>query len=457
MTKPDILTDPAGRKYLDVTDDWRTWTSNIHLFDEHALTLVGARQYPEGVTLLLGQGDVGTEISIEDFRAYLPRIAAQMPLGYRQDTITARYPRDIDRPDQPVYRHAVVIELPAPTDEQTRPPLTTTPVALTDTAPDAGQEPAEPNFARFPYAWMNTADRHAYRLWVTTHAGRNPDPWPRPLAFPAVMTVASLTVITLAWSALALAAALLTWLAGSFHGVLSTAAASTAARIVTDPIHAYLTAHAGPLPAAAIYGGWQLWGVATLIIATIWRNTGARIGWTLFGAASIYMVWRGTSLPSQPIAAGIAAMWWTTGALIAFRHRWTTPKIIAQIPGLGQRRDGTIVNATRAANQTIQGLIGDMPTPGTLTTPNRHPDINQNPLLGYRARRLIIDIIRNGPLGGMCAADIADQFADRTGSDVDAAALIDWLDDITADPDFCVTAPTFPGGPYRYDPDTEPA
>jgi len=78
----------------------------------------------------------------------------------------------------------------------------------------------------------------------------------------------------------------------------------------------------------------------------LFRANAARLGWVLYGIASTAMAWNASTGPSQPIVAGIAALWWTTLALFALRSSTRTRRVRAYLPQLPelattlQRRSG---------------------------------------------------------------------------------------------------------------------
>ncbi|MEU6205368.1 hypothetical protein ABZ814_17525 [Micromonospora musae] len=100
----------------------------------------------------------------------------------------------------------------------------------------------------------------------------------------------------------------------------------TYARIVLDPVRNYLTSHATGLPVdgTTLWWTWCLAG-ATLLVLSLFRSVGARIGWALYGASSAAMVAIGTVGPGRWIAAGICCLWWSLLSIPALSRRRARP------------------------------------------------------------------------------------------------------------------------------------
>lgn len=97
-------------------------------------------------------------------------------------------------------------------------------------------------------------------------------------------------------------------------------------RTITDPVRGYLTQHATGLPVTA-HTLWITWLAVTIglfILATIGFR-GARIGWTLLGAATTAMVYLGTPANSAPLAAGLTVTAWAVLSIAAFNRTTTIP------------------------------------------------------------------------------------------------------------------------------------
>lgn len=103
---------------------------------------------------------------------------------------------------------------------------------------------------------------------------------------------------------------LLDHLAADVH---DTPAIQNAVRLITEPIRNYLATHAAGtgLSASLLGDSWLAVG-GILILFALLESRGARIGWALYGAASVAMVWFGTDwIAHRPIAAGITGLTWT--------------------------------------------------------------------------------------------------------------------------------------------------
>ncbi len=93
-------------------------------------------------------------------------------------------------------------------------------------------------------------------------------------------------------------------------------------RVVVDPVHTYITDHAAGLPATPS----QLWWTWLIVTTGLWLlaaagSTGARIGWTLLGAATVAMVWAASPIDAHQLAAGVALTAWSALSVPAF-VRW---------------------------------------------------------------------------------------------------------------------------------------
>jgi hypothetical protein len=96
---------------------------------------------------------------------------------------------------------------------------------------------------------------------------------------------------------------------------------ATINQIISRPAHSYLAVHTTglPVPAAAVQGAWTLVMGLLLAWSVIGRSAGARIGWTLMGAASIAAIWAGSPAVNAPVAAGFALAVWSVLSIAAFR------------------------------------------------------------------------------------------------------------------------------------------
>ncbi|MGI5507466.1 hypothetical protein [Lentzea sp. CA-135723] len=96
---------------------------------------------------------------------------------------------------------------------------------------------------------------------------------------------------------------------------------SQMARLVHEPITAYLTEHSLGLPLAP-HGLALVWAIACAVLLVFaWAGShGARIGWVLVGAASAAMAYDGAQTVHAPLAAGVTALVWIAGSVPAFVH-----------------------------------------------------------------------------------------------------------------------------------------
>jgi hypothetical protein len=117
---------------------------------------------------------------------------------------------------------------------------------------------------------------------------------------------------------------------------------TAAADIVLQPVRRFLDAHAAGLPINedTLWWTWCASGIALFVAATLTRSHASRLGWILYGAATTAMVYNAAAAPTQPVSAGITALWWTGLSVVALRRRSTTPRVIADIPQLATRPVG---------------------------------------------------------------------------------------------------------------------
>ena len=91
--------------------------------------------------------------------------------------------------------------------------------------------------------------------------------------------------------------------------------------VVLDPVRKYLNGHAQGvrLPPDSLWTVWSLSGT-TLLFLAFRGSIGARVGWTIFGVGTCAMVWAETSQPSEWLATGIAALWWSALSVVAYKR-----------------------------------------------------------------------------------------------------------------------------------------
>ncbi|MGW6939991.1 hypothetical protein ACWGF3_13450 [Streptomyces xanthophaeus] len=102
--------------------------------------------------------------------------------------------------------------------------------------------------------------------------------------------------------------------------------------VVDTPIRTYIAQHTAGLPVsgAAIYTFWQLSGLFGLIGGFV-GVTGARLTWTVWGAATASVVWITTSADGRTVAAAIAVLAWTIASTLALRG-WSLRPVINNFP-----------------------------------------------------------------------------------------------------------------------------
>ena len=100
-------------------------------------------------------------------------------------------------------------------------------------------------------------------------------------------------------------------------------------------VRGYLTDHSAGLPisSATLMAMWQVWGSVAFFLAVV-GNLGGRIAWALFGFVTAAMVWSVTLPPSQAVAAGVTAFWWSALSVVAYGHE-------RRVARKRQRRTGT--------------------------------------------------------------------------------------------------------------------
>jgi hypothetical protein len=132
------------------------------------------------------------------------------------------------------------------------------------------------------------------------------------------------------------AVAAVVWLGSAVYGLITAAATdgrNTGAagvrwaaawrltRIITDPVHAYLTGHAAAIHTSGglLWTGW-LTTTAALFVLAVAGSTGARIGWTSTGALTTVVVYTNTPAAGRLIAVGITVTVWSLLSIAAFNR-----------------------------------------------------------------------------------------------------------------------------------------
>ncbi|MFH9677432.1 hypothetical protein ACH4L5_34915 [Streptomyces sp. NPDC017405] len=98
--------------------------------------------------------------------------------------------------------------------------------------------------------------------------------------------------------------------------------------VIDTPIRTYIAQHTGHLAVSgsAVYAFWQAAGLLGLV-GGFFHSTGARITYSLWGAASIGMVWSASPADGRTVATGIAVLAWTTASVFALRGLSLRPVI----------------------------------------------------------------------------------------------------------------------------------
>ncbi|WP_406003427.1 hypothetical protein [Streptomyces sp. NBC_00829] len=98
--------------------------------------------------------------------------------------------------------------------------------------------------------------------------------------------------------------------------------------VIDTPVRSYLAQHTGGLAVSgsAVYAFWQAVGLFGLV-GGFFYSTGARITYTLWGAASIGMVWSAAPADGRTVATGIAVLAWTIASVFTLRGLSLRPVI----------------------------------------------------------------------------------------------------------------------------------
>ncbi|MFC4065059.1 hypothetical protein [Actinoplanes subglobosus] len=144
--------------------------------------------------------------------------------------------------------------------------------------------------------------------------------WPPPWG-PSALAIAGMAVLVL------IVGGLLVPLVRGFAGFVINGAewtrSTAAADIVLQPVRQYIDAHAAGLPITSdtLWWTWCAAGIVLCLTSTLTRSLAAQLGWVLYGAASVAMVYNASSNPARPVAAAVAALWWIGFSFLALRRR----------------------------------------------------------------------------------------------------------------------------------------
>jgi hypothetical protein len=173
-------------------------------------------------------------------------------------------------------------------------------------------------------SWLDETITGAWRSAREQHAGPPPPMSRRDtigLVLIGLFGISALVIVVFV-----IVIPLLSWLIGLGTGAAGKGvdwlAAWNMSKVVTVPVRAYLDAHTEGLPVDAdfLWSAWLIAGSAIVVLG-FFGSTGARIGWALFGAMTVAMVWQQTAQPGRPVAAGIAVLWWIAFAVLVYRVR----------------------------------------------------------------------------------------------------------------------------------------
>ncbi|SCL21335.1 hypothetical protein [Micromonospora aurantiaca (nom. illeg.)] len=186
-------------------------------------------------------------------------------------------------------------------------------------------------------SWPAMLNEFGRDLWRRFHRNRASDEWPPDWLAPAAAVAGVLLIALLLYG---LIVPLIRWLASFTTDAVGDGAGWlrdwNLTHVVLDPVRSYLTAHSAGLPITAetLWWTWSVAGVGLFAFAFLWRAVAARLGWVLFGAATVAMVWATTTGPARTTTAGIAALWWIVLSLFALRRPWTQQRVTVHLPEL---------------------------------------------------------------------------------------------------------------------------
>ncbi|MFE6526078.1 hypothetical protein [Streptomyces sp. NPDC057794] len=130
---------------------------------------------------------------------------------------------------------------------------------------------------------------------------------------------------------------------------------------VDHPIRVFLADQAAHLAVApaALYAFWQLTGLLGLIGGFL-GNAGARIAWTLFGIASLAMIWSAAPAGGRAAATGLAALMWALASILALRGLTLRPIVHNHPPQFMPQFNPTLhLHATLPAATPVGGDFDD--------------------------------------------------------------------------------------------------
>ncbi|MFC8247573.1 hypothetical protein [Streptomyces chartreusis] len=98
--------------------------------------------------------------------------------------------------------------------------------------------------------------------------------------------------------------------------------------VIDTPVRAYLAQHTSGLAVSGstAYAFWQAVGLVGLI-GGFFHSSGARITWTVWGAATVAAVWSASPAAGRTVATAIAVLAWTIASAFALRGLSLRPVI----------------------------------------------------------------------------------------------------------------------------------
>lgn len=186
-------------------------------------------------------------------------------------------------------------------------------------------------------SWPGMLNEWSQDLWRRFHRSRTSNDWPPDWLAPAAAAAGVLLAALLLFG---LVIPLIRWLASLVVNAVGGGADWlqnwNLTHVVLHPVRDYLTAHSTDLPITAntLWWTWCAAGVGLFLFAFLFRAVAARLGWVLFGAATMAMVWATTTGPARTTTTGIAALWWIVLSLFALRRTWSQQNVTVHLPEL---------------------------------------------------------------------------------------------------------------------------
>jgi hypothetical protein len=356
-----------------VSKVWTDWAANCSVLREFDLRVdkVDTDATGRQVNIVLTRDG---RLDVEDLRAQLSRIRARLA-GTSYEGCRAL----IYAPEGPVNTATLALRLDRDED------LWDTPRPLTET-PDEPADP-EPGPQR-RWGWQTVLDRALVALHRKVRGADTeiPDGYPervhRQAALFGLALGAAGAVTVLAMAVVGLLGAIAT----SLGQALGNLATGDAASVVLGPVRSYTEAFLDgpPFGGHSMFALWATIGGLCFLLGAAARNIGARIGWCLWGAATAWMVWRGSSIGVQQHALAITACWWILGSLFVFRRDHRPRQVVAHVPGMDVDDQGRLTSRqhlshlARQAVRSLRQLGPGMPVQ-PIPPAQRHPRTERPP------------------------------------------------------------------------------